>query len=93
MVIQLKQKPSRNKMLIASVFGQPCSRPNVRGCGVVFRLEYLRQYPAFLSLGFSHGIPKSSCHKIFHKMRPLLTDVIELKNLEKLKAVVQSEMI
>ena len=46
-----------------------------------------------LSLGFSHGIPESSCHKIFHKMRPLLTDVIELKNLEKLKAVVQSEMI
>ena len=52
---------------------------------LLLTFEYLRQYPTFLSLGFSYGISESHCHKIFHKMRPILADVIGLKNPEKLK--------
>jgi len=52
---------------------------------LLLTFEYLRQYPTFLSLGFSYGISESDCHKIFHKMRPILADVIGLKNPEKLK--------
>ena len=52
---------------------------------LLLTFEYLRQYPTFLSLGFSYGISESYCHKIFHKMRPILADVIGLKNPDKLK--------
>lgn len=51
---------------------------------LLLTLEYLRQYPTFLSLGFSYGISESYCNKIFHKMRPILADVVGLKNPEKL---------
>ena len=47
--------------------------------------EYLRQYPTFLSLGFSYGISESYANKIFHKVRPILADVVGLKNPDKLK--------
>ena len=33
---------------------------------LLLTLEYLRQYPTFLSLGFSYGISESYTHKIFH---------------------------
>lgn len=34
-----------------------------------------------LSLGLSHEILESYTHKIFHKMKPILADIIGLKNL------------
>ena len=52
---------------------------------LLLTFEYLRQYPTFLSLGFSHGISESYANKIFHKIRPILADVIGLKNASKLK--------
>ena len=52
---------------------------------LLLTLEYLRQYPTFLSLGFSYGISESYTHKIFHKMKPILADIIGLKNPDKLK--------
>jgi len=48
-------------------------------------LEYLRQYPTFLSLGFSYGISESYAYKIFHKMEVVLADIISLKNPDKLR--------
>jgi hypothetical protein len=38
-----------------------------------------------LSLGFSYGISESYANKIFHKIRPILADIIGLKNPDKLK--------
>ena len=52
---------------------------------LLLTLEYLRQYPTFLSLGFSYGISESYTHKIFYKMKPILADIIGLKNPDKLK--------
>ena len=52
---------------------------------VLLTFEYLRQYPTFLSLGFSYGISESYCNKIFHKMRAILADVVGLKNPKELK--------
>lgn len=52
---------------------------------LLLTFEYLRQYPTFLSLGFSYGISESYANKIFHKIRPILADVIGLENPEKLK--------
>ncbi len=52
---------------------------------LLLTLEYLRQSPTFLSLGFSYRISESYTHKIFHKMRPILAEIIGLKNPEKLK--------
>lgn len=52
---------------------------------VLLTFEYLRQYPTFLSLGFSYGISESYCNKIFHKMRPILAEVVGLKNPAELK--------
>ena len=51
---------------------------------LLLALEYLRQYPTFLSLGFSYGISESYANKVFHKMRPVLAEVAGLKNPEKL---------
>lgn len=52
---------------------------------LLLTLEYLRQYPTFLSLGFSYGISESYSNKIFHKIRVVLADIIGLKNPSKLK--------
>ena len=52
---------------------------------LLLTLEYLKQYPTFLSLGFSYGISESYCNKVFHKMRPILADVAGLRNPEKLR--------
>lgn len=52
---------------------------------LLLTLEYLRQYPTFLSLGFSYGISESYANKIFHKIRPILAEIIGLKNPKKLK--------
>lgn len=52
---------------------------------LLLTFEYLRQYPTFLSLGFSYGISESYCHKIFHKMRTILAEVVGLKNPQELK--------
>ena len=38
-----------------------------------------------LSLGFSYGISESYANKIFHKIRPILADVVGLKNASELK--------
>ena len=51
---------------------------------LLLTFEYLRQYPTFLSLGFSYGISESYCNKLFHKMRPILAAVAGLKNPEEL---------
>jgi hypothetical protein len=52
---------------------------------LLLTLEYLRQYPTFLSLGFSYGISESYANKIFHKIRPILAEIVGLKNPTKLK--------
>ena len=52
---------------------------------LLLTFEYLRQYPTFLSLGFSYGISESYANKIFHKIRPILADIVGLKNASKLK--------
>ena len=52
---------------------------------LLLTLEYLRQYPTFLSLGFSYGISESYANKIFHKIRVILAEIIGLKNPVKLK--------
>ena len=52
---------------------------------LLLTFEYLRQYPTFLSLGFSYGISESYCNKLFHKMRPILAAVVGLKNPDELK--------
>lgn len=52
---------------------------------LLLTFEYLRQYPTFLSLGFSYGISESYCNKIFHRMRGILAEVVGLKNPEKLQ--------
>jgi Helix-turn-helix of DDE superfamily endonuclease len=52
---------------------------------VLLTLEYLRQYPTFLSLAFSYGISESYANKIYHKIRPILAETVGLKNPEKLK--------
>ena len=38
-----------------------------------------------MSLGFSYGISESYANKIFHKIRPILADIVGLKNPDKLK--------
>lgn len=52
---------------------------------LLLTLEYLKQYPTFLSLGFSYGISESYANKIYHKIRVILAEVIGLKNPNKLK--------
>jgi len=52
---------------------------------VLLTLEYLRQYPTFLSLAVSYGISESYANKVYHKIRPVLGQAIGLKNPEKLK--------
>lgn len=52
---------------------------------LLLTLEYLRQYPTFLSLGFSYGISESYANKIYHKIRPILAETVGLKNPEKLR--------
>ena len=51
---------------------------------LLLTLEYLRQYPTFLSLGFSYGISESYSNKIFHKMRTILSEIIGLKTQQNL---------
>lgn len=72
----LKENPLSNRGLDGDF-----SLPNQ----VLLTLEYLRQYPTFLSLGFSYGISESYSNKIFHKIRVILADIIGLKNPAKLK--------
>ena len=52
---------------------------------ILLTFRYLRQYPTFLSLGFSYGISESYCHKLFRKIRAILDEVMELKNPEALE--------
>ena len=52
---------------------------------LLLTFEYLRQYPTFLSLGFSYGISESYANKIFHKIRPILAKIVGLSNPAKLK--------
>ena len=52
---------------------------------ILLTFEYLRQYPTFLSFGFSDGISESYCHKLFHKIRPILAEIVGLKDPEKLR--------
>lgn len=52
---------------------------------LLLTLEYLRQYPTFISLAFSYGISESYANKVYHKIRDILSHEIGLKNPEKLK--------
>lgn len=47
-------------------------------------LEYLKSYQTFEVLGFSYGISESYCCKIYHKFRPVLAQVVGLKNPDRL---------
>jgi Helix-turn-helix of DDE superfamily endonuclease len=81
-----KVQQKENEYLLAN----PLSNRGVEGefslpNQLLLTFEYLRQYPTFLSLGFSYGISESYANKIFHKIRPILADVVGLKNANKLK--------
>jgi Helix-turn-helix of DDE superfamily endonuclease len=52
---------------------------------LLLTLEYLRQYPTFLSLGFSYGISESYANKIYHNIRGILSELIGLKNPKEIK--------
>ena len=52
---------------------------------LLLTLEYLRQYPTFLSLGFSYGISESYANKLYHNIRGILSELIGLKNPQKIK--------
>jgi len=52
---------------------------------LLLTLEYLRQYPTFLSLGFSYGISESYANKIYHNIRAILSELVGLKNPQKIK--------
>ena len=52
---------------------------------LLLTLEYLRQYPTFLSLGFSYGISESYANKIYHHIRAILSELVGLKNPQKIK--------
>ena len=52
---------------------------------LLLTLEYLRQYPTFLSLGFSYGISESYANKIYHNIRAILLELVGLKNPQKIK--------
>lgn len=52
---------------------------------LLLTLEYLRQYGTFLSLGVSYGISESYANKIYHKIRPILSEILSLKNPQKLQ--------
>lgn len=75
-IAYLKENPLSNRGLDGDF-----SLPNQ----VLLTMEYLRQYPTFLSLGFSYGISESYSNKIFHKMRVILAEIVGLKNPDKLK--------
>lgn len=47
-------------------------------------IEYLKNYPTFEVLGFSYGISDSYAVKCFHKILPLLSEAIGLKNPDKI---------
>ena len=47
-------------------------------------MEYLKSYSTFQVLGFSYGISESYACKIYHKFRPVLAQVVGLKNPDKL---------
>jgi len=47
-------------------------------------LEYLKSYQTFEVLAFSYGISESYACRIFQKFRPVLAQVIGLKNPDKL---------
>ena len=47
-------------------------------------LEYLKSYQTFEVLGFSYGISESYACRIYHKFRPVLAEVVGLKNPSKL---------
>lgn len=72
----LQENPLSNRGIDAAF-----STPNQ----LLLTFEYLRQYPTFLSLGFSYGISESYCNKLFHKMRSILAEVVGLKNPAELK--------
>jgi hypothetical protein len=75
-IVYLQKKPLSNRGLEGDF-----TLPNQ----LLLTLEYLRQYPTFLSLGFSYGISESYSNKIFHKLRVILADIVGLKNPSKLK--------
>lgn len=47
-------------------------------------MEYLKSYSTFQVLGFSYGVSESYACKIYHKFRPVLAQVVGLKNPDKL---------
>lgn len=73
-IVYLQKNPLSNRGLDSN-FGLPNQ--------LLLTLEYLRQYPTFLSLGFSYGISESYSNKVFHKIRLILADIIGLKNPSK----------
>ena len=75
-IVYLQKNPLSNRGLDGNF-----SLPNQ----LLLTLEYLRQYPTFLSLGFSYGVSESYSNKIFHKIRVILADIVGLKNPSKLK--------
>lgn len=52
---------------------------------LLLTLEYLKSYPTFVVLGFSYGVSESWACKIYHRLRPVLFEVVGLKNPDKIK--------
>ena len=48
-------------------------------------LEYLKSYPTFVVPGFSYGVSESWACKIYHRLRPVLFEVVGLKNPGRLR--------
>jgi hypothetical protein len=52
---------------------------------LLLTLEYLKGYQTFVALGFSYGISESWANKVYHRIRPILAQVVGLKNPDKLR--------
>ena len=48
-------------------------------------LEYLKSYPTFVVPGFSYGVSGSWACKIYHRLHPVLFEVVGLKNPGRLR--------
>jgi Helix-turn-helix of DDE superfamily endonuclease len=51
---------------------------------LLLTLEYLRSYPTFVVLGFNYGVSESWACKIYHRIRPVLAQVVGLKNPDRI---------
>lgn len=76
LALQIEQNPISNR-------GPKAAMPLADQ--LLLTLEYLKSYPTFVVLGFSYGVSESWACKIYHRLRPVLFQVIGLKNPDKIR--------